>query len=86
MFFEDVQDPIVMEDNVPSHKKTYIPVRQELGMKCHQHLSNSSDLNSIENIWTYIKHIISKNYAHIISLKIMKEMIISIWNNFENDR
>ena len=27
--------PIVMEDNAPHHKKIYIPIRVELGMKCH---------------------------------------------------
>jgi hypothetical protein len=30
--FGDVQEPIVMEDNAPPHKKVCIPVRQELGM------------------------------------------------------
>jgi len=33
--FGDMEVPIVMEDNAPHHKKVYIPVRVELGMKCH---------------------------------------------------
>jgi transposase len=63
--FKDVQEPIIMEDNAPVHKKVCIPVRQELEMKCHQHPPNSPDLNPIENIWAHIKHQISKEYSHI---------------------
>ena len=33
--FGDVQEPIVMEDNAPVHKKVCIPVREELRMRCH---------------------------------------------------
>jgi len=70
--------PIVMEDNAPPHKKVYISVREELGMKYHQHPPNSPDFNPIENIWVYMKNIISKKYAHITSQKVMKEVVISI--------
>ena len=55
-------------------------------MKCHQHSSNSPDLNPIGNIWTHMKHIFSKEYAHITSQKVMKEVVVSIWNNFGDDR
>ena len=48
--FWDVEVLIVMEDNAPPHKKVYILIRKELGMKCHQHSSNSPDLNPIGNI------------------------------------
>jgi DDE superfamily endonuclease len=84
--FEDVEQPVVMEDNAPPHKKVCIPVRQELGMKCHQHPPNSPDLNPIENIWAHMKHIISKKYAHITSQKVMKEVVVSIWNDFMDHR
>ena len=77
---------VVMEDNASSHKKVYIPVRQELGMKCHQYLPNFPNLNPIENIWAHMKHIISKEYAHITSQKVMKEVVVSIWNDFEDHR
>jgi len=70
--FGDVQEPIVVEDNAPVHKKVCIPVRQELGIRCHQHPPNSPDLNPIENIWAHIKHIIAKEYSHITSIKEMK--------------
>ena len=60
-----------MKDNTSPHKKVYIPIREELEIKCHQHPLNSSDLNPIENIWAHIKHIISKEYTHITSQKIM---------------
>jgi transposase len=84
--FEDVEQPVVMEDNAPPHKKVCIPVRQQLGMKCHQHPPNSPDLNPIENIWAHMKHIISKEYAHITSQKVMKEVVVSIWNDFGDHR
>jgi transposase len=84
--FEDVEQPVVMEDNAPPHKKVCIPVRQGLGMKCHQHPPNSPDLNPIENIWAHMKHIISKDYAHITSQKVMKEVVVSIWNDFMDHR
>jgi transposase len=81
-----VEQPIVMEDNSPPHKKVCIPIRQELGMKCHQHPPNSPDLNPIENIWAHMKHIISKEYTHITFQKVMRQVVVSIWNDFENHR
>ena len=80
--FGEVAVPIVMEDNAPPHKKVCIPVRQELEMVCHQHPPNSPDLNPIENIWAHMKHIISKEYTHITSQKVMKEVVVSLWNDF----
>jgi transposase len=84
--FEDIKEPVVMEDNAPVHKKVCIPVRQELGMKCHQHPPNSPDLNPIENIWAHMKHRISKEYGHVTSLKIMKDVVVNIWNDFEDHK
>jgi hypothetical protein len=55
-------------------------------MKYHQHPPNSPDLNPIENIWAHIKHRISKEYGHITSVKEMKHVVISIWNEFEDHR
>ena len=75
-----------MEDNVSPHKKVCIPVRVELEMKCHQHPLNPLDLNPIENIWTHMKHIISKEYAHVTSQKVMQEVVVSIQNNFEDSK
>jgi len=76
--FGDIQELIVMEDNASIHKKVCIPIRQELGMRCYQHPSNSSDLNSIENIWAHMKHRISTECGHITSVKAMKHAVISI--------
>jgi DDE superfamily endonuclease len=80
--FGDVQEPIVMKDNAPTYKKVCIPVRIELGMKCHQHPPNSPNLNPIENIWAHMKHRIAKAHGHITSVKAMQHVVIGIWNDF----
>jgi transposase len=84
--FGDVQEPVVMEDNAPVHKKVCIPVRTELGMKCHQHPPNSPDLNPIENIWAHMKHRIAKEYGHITSVKAMQHVVLEIWDDFWDNR
>ena len=84
--FRDMQEPIVMEDNAPPHKKVCIQVRQELGMTCHQHPADSPDLNPIENIWASMKDIILNEYAYITSLRVINEVVICIWNDFEDHR
>jgi len=33
-----------------------------------------------------MKHIISKKYAHITSLKVMRQVVVSIWNDFEHHK
>ena len=71
-----------MEHNTPVHKKVCIPIRQELGMKYHQHPPSSPDLNPIENIWVHMKHQISKEYCQVTSVKIMKDVVVNIWNDF----
>ena len=55
-------------------------------MKCHQHPPNSPDLNPIENISAYIKHRIAKEYSHITSVRAMKQVVVNIWNEFEDHR
>jgi len=84
--FGDVEEPIVMEDNAPVHKKVCIPVRQELGMRCHQHPPNSPDLNPIENIWAHMKSRIAKEYGHITSINAMKQVVVNMWMEFEDGR
>ena len=55
-------------------------------MKCHQYPPNSPDFNPTENIWAYMKHVILKEYAYIISQKVMKEVVVSLWNDFEDHK
>ena len=55
-------------------------------MKCHQHPSNSPDLNPIENIWAHMKHQISKEFSHITSAKEMKCAVVCLWNDFGDHR
>jgi hypothetical protein len=33
-----------------------------------------------------MKHRISKEYGHVTSLKIMKDVVVNIWNDFEDHR
>ena len=73
-----------MEDNAPVHKEVYIPVKKQLEIRCYQYPSNSPDLNSIENIWTYMKSQIAKKYGHITSVNSMKQVVVSIQMDFED--
>jgi transposase len=84
--FGDVPEPVVMEDNAPMHKKVCIPVRLELGMRCHQHPPNPPDLNPIDNIWANMKYWIAKEYDYITSVKLMQHVVIEIWNEFRDHR
>ena len=59
----------------------YISLKEEFKMKC---LLCLPDFNSIGNIWTHMEYILLKEYIHITSQKIMKEVVVSIWNNFGN--
>ena len=77
-----LQEPIVMGDNAPVYKKVSVPVREDLRMRYPQHPPNSPDLNPIENIWTHIKHRIAKEYAHITSVKTMKQVVIQDWDEW----
>ena len=82
--FGDVEEPIVMENNAFIHKKVCISVKKELGMRCHQHLPNSSNLNPIENIWAHLKSLIAKDYGYITSVNAMKQVVVSMWMDFED--
>ena len=73
--FEDIKVPIVMEDNAPIHKKIYIPVQETLEMMTLEWPPNSPALNPIENIWSYMKDVIAKDYAHLSSVQEMKRIV-----------
>ena len=77
--FEDISMPIVMEDNAPVHKKVCILVRDALGMQTLEWPPNSPDLNPIEHVWSYIKDIITRDYAHISSVEEMKRIVRMLW-------
>ena len=74
-----------MEDNASIHKKICIPAREALGMMTLEWPPNSLDLNPIENIWSYMKDIIAKDYAHISSMQEMKRIIQHLWEQFKDD-
>ena len=84
--FEDIRVLIVMEDNAPVHKKVCIPVRMKLGMTVLEWPPNSPDLNPIENIWSYMKDIIGKDYGVVSSVAEMKRIVRSMWENFKDEQ
>jgi len=84
--FEDIRVLIVMEDNAPVHKKVCIPARTKLRMTVLEWPSNSPDLNPIENIWSYMKDIIGKDYREVSSVAEMKRIVRSMWENFKDEQ
>ena len=83
--FEDIKLPIIMEDNASVHKKICIPARETLGMMTLDWPPNSPDLNPIENIWSYMKKIIARDYAEISSVQEMKAIVERMWDHFGDE-
>ena len=73
-----------MEDNAPVHKKVCIPARKALGMETLEWPPNSPDLNPIENIWSYMKDIIARDYAQVSSVEEMKRIVRHMWEQFKD--
>ena len=82
----------MMKDGAPYHKGAATERRKEyeqmgwIGWGPGTWPSNSQDLNPIENIWSYIKDIIARDYAHITSVKTMKQVVIRLWNEFADNQ
>ena len=45
---------------------------------------NSSDLNPIENIWSYIKDIIARDYVQVSSAEEMKRIVCNMREQFKD--
>jgi len=76
--FLEVDQLWVMEDSAPVHKRAAKICREELGMIFMPHLLNSPDLNSIENIWAWIKFRLAWNYIYISSEAELKQMVLKL--------
>ena len=84
--FEGISCPIIMEDNAPVHKKVCIVVRDALGMVTLDSPPNTPDLNPIENIWSFMKDIIARDYADVFSVEEMKKIVRRLWKEFTNNQ
>ena len=83
--FEDIKLPIIMEDNASVHKKVCIPARETLGMMTLDWPPNSPDLNPIENIQSYMKDVIARDYAEVSSAQEMKIIVKRMWDHFMDE-
>ena len=75
-----------MEDNAPVHKSVCKQPREELKWPPYEHPPNCPDLNSIENIWAYMKHQVTLKYKYISSQAEMRGLVLEIWNNFTDEQ
>ena len=77
--FEDMKQPIVMDDNIAPHKKSY-----------QTRAWNEVPSVSSKFPWSQANGEHLAHHKHVIlvstSLKIIKERIISFWNDFEDQR
>jgi len=75
-----------MKDNASVHKGACKKPREELKWPIYEHPPNSSDLNSIKNIWAYMKHQITLKYRYISSQAEMQRLVLKMWNNFTDNQ
>jgi transposase len=80
------EEPLIMEDNAPTHKKYAIPARNALGFESMNWPPNSPDLNPIENVWYVIKEQIFKDHWKVTSTGEMEEVVKKIWNEFPQEK
>src|SRR5437667_10041599 len=73
-----------MEYNAPIHKKICTLSREALGMETLEWPPNSLDLNPIENIWSYMKDIIARDYTEVSSAEEMKKIVCDMWEQFKD--
>ena len=70
---------------MPVHKKVCIPAQEMLDMMILDWLLNSPDLNLIENIWSYMKDVIVRDYAEVSSAQEMKIIVKRMWDGFGDE-
>jgi transposase len=80
------EEPFIMEDNAPTHKKHAIPKRQELEIKCLDWPPSSPDLNPIEHVWTLMKEEYLRIHWRITSVGDMKKVVQELWENFSPEK
>ena len=83
---KDIVNPIVMKDDASVHKGACKGLREKMKWEIYLHPLNSPDLNSIENIWAYMKQLISREYKYITSKTEMQRIVMKIWNGFDDKK
>ena len=73
-----------MEDNAPVCKEVCNKAYKSLNWTSYAHPPNSPDLNPIDNIHTWIKHIIIRKYWYVASKAEMMRIIQVLWDGFSN--
>lgn len=73
-----------VQDGAPAHRaKSTTAFLAEKGVKCLKHPAQSPDLNPIENLWSIVKHELSKNPAS--SREDLIQKLEAIWYDIDPD-
>ena len=74
----EIPELIVIKDNALVHKKIYIEAYKRLNWVSSDYPSNFPDFNPTENIWAWMKHVITSKYKYVSSKIEMMRIVQSL--------